>query len=314
MDHTIPPLKPKLLLVDGTSIVRRVFEAVKGDDTPERADGALNSSWGSFMRALREHEPTHFLAAFDHGGETWRHRLYPQYKVDRKPMSVHLSAALPGFLERLNNGGMRTLRVPDVEADDTLTTLALKAVERGFDVVLLASDKDLYKLLANDVRIYDHFQSEWRDEEWVKGRYGVAPEKMTDFLALMGDEVDGIPGVDGVGEKIAARLLGEYGDLEGVIAASDDIKGKLGERIRSSAAIARLSQQLATMRTDVPLGITPREIQLPAALVAHIQTMPQPRLVRTSPLAREIGQAHHSAQAAQSQSEPAPRQARRLRM
>jgi 5'-3' exonuclease len=313
MEHTLPPLKPKLLLVDGTSIVRRVFEAVKGDDTPERADGALNSSWGSFMRALREHEPTHFLAAFDHGGETWRHRLYPQYKVDRKPMSAHLSAALPGFLERLNNAGMRTLRVPDVEADDTLTTLALKAVERGFDVVLLASDKDLFKLLASGIRIYDHFQSEWRDAEWVRERYGVTPDKMTDFLALMGDEVDGIPGVDGVGEKFAARLLNQHGDLEGVIAASGDIKGKLGERVRDSFAAARLSQQLATMRTDVPLGITPREIQLPVALIAHIQTMPPPRLVRTSPMTREVGRAHQ-AQAAQSQSDPVASRARRLRM
>ena len=314
MEHLLPPQKPKLLLVDGTSIVRRVFEAVKGDDTPERAEGSLNSSWGSFMRALREHEPTHFLAAFDHGGETWRHRLFSQYKADRKPMSAHLHAALPGFLERLNSAGMRTLRVPDVEADDTLTTLALKAVERGFEVVLLASDKDLYKLLASGVCIYDHFQSEWRDAEWVQERYGVTPDKMTDYLALMGDDVDGIPGVDGVGEKIAARLLSEYGDVEGVIAASDDIKGKLGERLRDSFAVARLSRRLATMRTDVPLGLTPRDIQLPAALVAHIQTMPQPRLVRTSPMAREIGQAHQAAQAAQSQSEPVARQARRLRM
>jgi len=311
MEHTLPPLKPKLLLVDGTSIVRRVFEAVKGDDTPERAEGALNSSWGSFMRTLREHEPTHFLAAFDHGGETWRHRLYPQYKIDRKPMSAHLSAALPGFLERLNNAGMRTLRVPDVEADDTLTTLALKAVDRGFEVVLLASDKDLYKLLDSGVRVYDHFLSEWRDAQWVRERYGVTPDKMTDFLALMGDDTDGIPGVNGVGEKTAARLLNEYGDLEGVITAAGDIKGKLGERIRDSFAVARLSRQLATMRADVPLGITPRDIQLPAALVAHMQSMPQPRLVRTSPMARDIGPAH---QAAQAQATPAAGKTRRLKM
>lgn len=311
MEHTLPPLKPKLLLVDGTSIVRRVFEAVKGDDTPERAEGALNSSWGSFMRTLREHEPTHFLAAFDHGGETWRHRLYPQYKIDRKPMSAHLSAALPGFLERLNNAGMRTLRVPDVEADDTLTTLALKAVDRGFEVVLLASDKDLYKLLDSGVRVYDHFLSEWRDAQWVRERYGVTPDKMTDFLALMGDDTDGIPGVNGVGEKTAARLLNEYGDLEGVITAAGDIKGKLGERIRDSFAVARLSRQLATMRADVPLGITPRDIQLPAALVAHMQSMPQPRLVRTSPMARDIGPAH---QAAQAQAAPAAGKTRRLKM
>lgn len=277
--------KPKLLLVDGTSVVRRVFEAVKGGTDAKRAVGAMNSSWGSFMRALREHEPTHFLAAFDHGGETWRHRLFPAYKSGRKPVAPELLAELPGFLERMNNGGMRTLRVPDVEADDTVGTLALKAVARGFEVVVLASDKDLYKLLESGVRVYDHFQSEWRDSAWVRQRFGVEPAQMTDYLALMGDDVDGIPGVPDVGEKKAARLLAEYGTLDAVLAAAESIKGVLGQRLVESAGAARLSRQLATLKTDVPLGISPRDIQLPAHLVAHIQRMPEPTYVRTTPAA-----------------------------
>lgn len=285
MQHDPDSMKPKLLLVDGTSVVRRVFEAVKGGSDAERAVGAMNSSWGSFMRALREHEPTHFLAAFDYGGETWRHRLFSAYKSGRKPVAPELLAELPGFLERMNNGGMRTLRVPDVEADDTVTTLALKAVARGFEVVVLASDKDLYKLLESGVRVYDHFQSEWRDSAWVQQRFGVNPAQMTDYLALMGDDVDGIPGVPDVGEKKAARLLAEYGTLDAVLAAAESIKGALGQRLVESADAARLSRQLATLKTDVPLGITPRDIQLPAHLVAHIQRMPEPTYVRTTPAA-----------------------------
>jgi len=180
--------------------------------------------------------------------------------------------------------GMRSLTVPDVEADDTLATLALKAAERGFEVILLSTDKDLYRLLDSGVKVYDHFQSEWRDAEWVMNRFSVPPAKMTDYLALMGDESDGIPGIDQVGEKTAAKLLAEHGDLQGVLTNAAEIKGKLGERIRAGAAAAELSMALATMRTDVALGLTPRDIALPAALIAHIKTMPAPKLVRTSPM------------------------------
>jgi DNA polymerase-1 len=291
--------RPRLLLVDGTSVVRRIYEKVasvqagksaeKGQDSPELADGALKSSWGSFLRGLREHEPTHFLAAFDHGGQTWRHRVYPNYKADRKPMARCLAEALPGFLERMNNAGMRTLRVPDVEADDTIATLALKAVARGFEVILAASDKDMYKLLESGVKVYDHFQSEWRDADWVRNRFGVSPSQMTDYLALMGDETDGIPGIDGVGEKTAAKLLLEHGDLESVLAATD-IKGKVGERLRDGAGVARLSRALAALKTDVELGITPRDLRIPATLLAHVQTMPVPAIMRTTPSADAVAQ------------------------
>lgn len=274
--------KPKLLLADGTSIVRRVDKAVKGDDTAEKAEGTLRSSWGSFMRALREHEPTHFLAAFDHGGETWRHRLYTAYKEHREPMSAHLASQLPGFLERMNNSGLRTLRVPDVEADDTIASLALRAVARGFEVVVLASDKDLLKLLTAGVRVYDHFEPAWRDETWVMERFGVTPAQMTDYLALLGDDTDGIPGVAGVGEKTAARLLGDYGDLDGVLAAAANIKGKLGERLREGAGAARLSRALAELKTDVEMGISPNDIRLPQSMLEHALSLPSPKVVRTA--------------------------------
>lgn len=274
--------KPTLLLADGTSIVRRVDKAVKGEDTAEKAEGALRSSWGSFMRALREHEPTHFLAAFDHGGETWRHRLYPDYKAHREPMPTHLATQLPGFLERMNNAGLRTLRVPDVEADDTIATLALRAVARGFKVIVLASDKDMFKLLASGVCVYDHFEPAWRDETWVMERYGVTPAQMTDYLALLGDDTDGIPGVPGVGEKTAAKLLGEYGDLAGVLAAAPEIKGKLGERLREGAGSAQLSRALAALKTDVDLGISPNDIRLPRSMVEHALSLPTPKVLRTA--------------------------------
>lgn len=283
-----PPQKQKLLLADGTSIIRRVDKGVKGDDSLEKAEGTLRSSWGSFMRALREHEPTHFLAAFDHGGETWRHRLYPHYKEHREPAPPMLMSQVPGFLERMNNSGMRTLRVPDVEADDTIASLALRAVARGFEVVVLASDKDMFKLLPSGVLVYDHFESAWRDEQWVSERFGVSPGQMTDFLALMGDETDGIPGVPGVGEKTAAKLLREHGDLDGVLAAAPSIKGKLGERLREHAGDAHLSRELAALKTDVDLGISPKDIRLPQSILDRAMAIQAPHNIRTA----------HSAEAA----------------
>lgn len=286
MYSTLPHRIPKLLLLDGTGVVRRVWDAVQGEDTPERAEGALRSSWGSVLRGCREHEPTHFVAAFDHGGPTWRHRLDPHYKSGHQPPSQHLAAALPGFLDRSNAHGLRTLRMPDVEADDTIGTLAVKAASRGFEVVVLSTDKDMLALIQHGVLVYDHFQSEWRDEAYVQARFGISSRQMTDFLALMGDETDGIPGIAGIGPKTAARLLNTYGSLKHVLAAAPEIRGKLGERLRGHGAVARLSYELATLKTDVPMILSPRDIQIPASLVAHLSAMPAPRIVPTSPMLR----------------------------
>lgn len=284
MNLDIPNSKPKLLLADGTGIVRRVWDAIKGDDTAERAEGAVRSSVLSILRGLREHEPTHFLAAFDHGGETWRHRRYPHYKIDRTPMSAHLASAIPGLLVRLSEQGLQSRMVPDVEADDTLTTIARKAASRGFEVVVLTTDKDMLVLLAHGIQIYDHFQMVWRDKAYVAERYGILPHQMTDYLALTGDDSDCIPGVHGVGPKKASKLLNEFGDLEAILSAAHGIKGHLGEQLLLHADTARLSRDLATMKTDVELGLAPRDIQISAAMAAHIGSMPEPKIVRTSPM------------------------------
>lgn len=269
------PSKPVLLLIDGLNIVRRVYEAVPGDDSPAKADGAMASSWGSILRAIAETGPTHFLAAFDAGGPTWRHELYPQYKCGRKPMPQPLRDALPGLLARLNAAGLRTLTAPGVEADDTLSTLATKAIRRGFDVVVASTDKDMCRLIHDGVRVRDHFNSEWRDEAYVHAKYGIPSRLMGDLLALMGDETDGIPGIEGIGPKTAAKLLNEHGSLAGVLeAAFSDvapIKGAVGDKLRNQADLARMSFRLAAMRLDVPLGLSPNDIMLPPSVAVLVE-------------------------------------------
>jgi 5'-3' exonuclease len=282
----LPVPQPVLLLVDGMNVVRRVYEAVPGNDD-NKVEGVLASSWGSIMRALREHGPTHFLAAFDHGGPTWRHKLYPDYKVSRDPMAPALRESMPWFLGRLNEAGLRALSVPGVEADDVIATLAMRAIERGFRVIVLSTDKDLCRLVEHGVELRDHFKNCWRDQAWVRERFGVLPRQITDYLALVGDDMDDIPGVPGVGVKTAVKLLAEYGDVKGVLAAAPDIKGKLGESLRQNAPLAMLSFRLASLKLDVDLGrLTPRDIQLPQEMrFFPVPSSIHAALIQTAPAA-----------------------------
>lgn len=267
-----------LLLIDGLNIVRRVYEAIQEDDSPQKAEGALQSSRGSIQRALNNHKPTHFLAVFDAGGHTFRHDIYPQYKAGRKPMPDALRNALPGFLDSLNAEGLKATQVPGVEADDVIATLAIRAVSRGFTVIVLSTDKDLCALAEYGVLIIDHFKEILRDEAWIQDKHGVPSNKLRDYLALMGDASDNVPGIKGVGQKTAAQWIHQYGSLEGVLAAAKDIKGKLGDNLRSSIDVARLSQQLIQLKTDVDIQITPKELALHQN--APREQAPQPRRPR----------------------------------
>ncbi|MFK4705712.1 5'-3' exonuclease [Roseateles asaccharophilus] len=274
---------PKLLVIDGTGIVRRVNEAVSGEEEKARVQGVLKSSWESILRALREHEPTHVFVAFDHPGRGRRHEIYERYKEGRTPPSAELIEAMPGFIERLRNSGLMAMTVPGEEADDIITSLSIRAVARKFNVVVAsAGDKDLLALIVDGVQVFDHFKSQWRDHAWVKARYGVEPSQMVDFLSLMGDESDDIPGIRGVGETRAARLLAKYGTMDGVFANAAEITGKVGETIRSSQAEAELSRRLVQMNRDLDLGLSPRDLVLPAILQPYITEAPEPRLVRTN--------------------------------
>lgn len=259
------PASDVLLLADGLNIVRRVYEANPAPDSPDKADGAVKSSLASFRRALAEHRPTHFLAAFDHGGPTWRHEIYPQYKEKRKPMPAELLARLPDILEGLSDMGLAHCSVPGVEADDVIPTVGLhwKRTRPG-RVIVLSTDKDMAILLAADIEIRDHFKPEWRNEAWVQAKYGVPAALLGDFLALMGDSTDGIPGVAGIGQKTAAKLLLEFGSLTALLARAGEVKGKVGESLRASIAEAQLSKQLVDFKTDLTLGLTWRSLRCPA--------------------------------------------------
>lgn len=252
-----------LLAIDGLSIIRRIHEAIPVPDSAEKMVGTTRSCIASFRRLLDEVNPTHAVIAMDFGGHTWRHDLFADYKKNRKPMPEHLKEGLPNLLTELQQIGLQQVCVKGVEADDTLAGLAkLWGEKKATPVVIASGDKDMCQLMSDQVKIRDHFTSAWRDEAWLQAKFAVKSSQFGDYLALMGDNVDGIPGVEKVGSKTAAGWLSEYGDLETIIANAASIKGKIGEYLRRDVEMARLSRQLVSFKTDFPLGLTWKMLQL----------------------------------------------------
>lgn len=247
----------KLLAIDGLNIVRRVYEASPEPDSDLKASIALRHAFSSFRNVLETHAPTHVLAAFDYGGENWRHALYPRYREHRAPMPAVLREALPEFQERLQAAGVPVAMLPGVEADDVVATCVMRWLQenRG-EAIVATTDKDLHVLIAHGALVWDHFKNEWHDDAWVRNKFGVAPELLHDLLALMGDATDGVPGVSKVGMKTAAHLLNAYGSLDAVMAGAGILKTPLGERLRAEREILYLSRQLVQLKTDVRLGVT----------------------------------------------------------
>ena len=247
----------KLLAIDGLNIVRRVYEASPEPDSQDKAETALRHALSSFRKLLAAHQPTHVLPAFDFGGPTWRHVLYPRYREQRAPMPSFLRAALPQFHDRLAADGLHVLSIPEVEADDVIGTAVMRWLQEGRgEAIVATTDKDLHGLIAHGALVWDHFKGEWHDDAWVRNKFGVAPELLLDLLALMGDVTDGVPGVSKVGMKTAARLLNAYGDLDAVMAGAGILKTPVGERLRAEKDILMLSRQLVRLKTDVTLGVT----------------------------------------------------------
>ncbi len=247
----------KLLAIDGLNIVRRVYEASPEDDSADKAKTALRHALSSFRKLIATHAPTHVLAAFDFGGPTWRHDLYPRYREQRAPMPSFLREALPGFHDKLAAEGLHVVMIAQVEADDVIGTAVLRWLAEGRgEAIVATTDKDLHGLIANGALVWDHFKSEWHDDAWVRAKFGVAPEQLVDLLALMGDVTDGVPGVSKVGMKTAAKLLGAYGNLDAVMAGAGILKTPIGERLRAERDVLYLSRQLVALKTDVKLGVT----------------------------------------------------------
>ena len=245
-----------LLLVDGSSYLFRAFYALPDLRTLTGfPTGAIRGVIGMLRKLANDYEDSPVAVVFDIGGKTFRNELYPEYKANRPPMADDLRVQIQPIFDIIEAMGMPLLRVPDVEADDVIGTLALEATRTGRRTVISTGDKDMAQLVSEHVTLINTMTDTELDREGVVEQYGVGPERIVDYLALMGDSVDNIPGVPKVGPKTAAKWLVMYGSLEEVIAHSGAVKGKIGDNLRNSLGMLPLSQKLATIRCDLDLGV-----------------------------------------------------------
>lgn len=253
--------KPTLLLIDASGWIFRAYHGLPPLTSPSgESSGAVYGFAQMLKRMHKDIKAEYIAVVFDAGAKTFRNDLYPDYKATRSATPEDLKPQFPLVLELVRACGLPLLVVPDVEADDVIGTLAVQGQAAGMKVVVITGDKDMAQLVNDDVTLLDTMKNRVMDAAAVREKFGVDPAQIIDYLALMGDASDNIPGVAGVGEKTAAKLLNEHGTLAGVVAAAPTVKGKLGENLRAGLPLLPLCQQLTTIRTDVPLPLTLAEL------------------------------------------------------
>ncbi len=263
----------RLVLIDGSSYLYRAFHALPPlTNAHGEPTGALFGVV-NMLRAILKAQPDYAAFVADAPGPTFRDELYPAYKANRQATPDDLIAQVEPMLAIVEALGFPILRVTGVEADDVIGTLATRAHADGIDVTISTGDKDFAQLVRPGIALVNTMTNTTLDEAAVFDKFGVRPEQIVDYLALMGDSVDNIPGVEKCGPKTAAKWLAEYGSLDAVIANADKVGGKIGENLRKALPQLPLSRQLATIRTDVPLDGGPADLRLRERDVAALREL-----------------------------------------
>lgn len=250
-----------LLLVDGTSYIYRAYHAMPElTNSKNEPTGAIYGVINMLRRLLKEYQPNLMAVIFDAKGKTFRHQLYASYKATRPPMPDDLKSQLKPLYEIVGAMGLPLLCVEGVEADDVIGTLAKQASKLGLNTVISTGDKDMAQLVDGHVSLINTMSNTAMDVNGVAEKFGIGPGLIVDYLTLMGDTSDNIPGVAKVGPKTAVKWLLEYGSLDAVVANANNIGGKVGENLRNSIDQLPLSKQLATIECSVNLALGPKEL------------------------------------------------------
>ncbi|MBV1899339.1 MAG: DNA polymerase I [Cycloclasticus sp.] len=250
-----------LVLVDGSSYLFRAYHALplltnsKGEYT-----NAILGVTNMLKKLVETYPEAYFGVIFDAPGKTFRNDMYPEYKANRASMPDELREQIKPLHQLIKAMGLPLVMEPGVEADDVIGTLAKQAEEEDLNVVISTGDKDIAQLVTNKTSLINTMNNQWLDEEGVKEKFGVPPNMIIDYLALMGDTSDNIPGVPKVGPKTAAKWLNAYGSLDEIIAKADEVKGKVGESLRDHLDAIPLSKELVTIKCDVPLDKAPADL------------------------------------------------------
>jgi len=253
--------KPPFILVDGSSYLFRAYHALPPlTNSQGEATGAIVGVVNMLRKLLQEYHPEHIAVVFDAPGGTFRNELYEAYKAHRPPMPDDLRQQIEPLHRIVEAMGLPLLMVPGVEADDVIGTLSTRASKQGMETLISTGDKDLAQLVDQRTTLINTMNDTLLDPRGVEQKFNVRPDQIIDYLALVGDPVDNIPGVPKCGPKTAAKWLAKYGTLDQLMAHADEIKGKVGEYLRDSLEMLPLSRELTRIRRDLDLPLDPRQL------------------------------------------------------
>ena len=258
--------QPPLILVDGSSYLYRAFHALPPlTNSQGQPTGAVYGVINMLRKLIDSYQPCYMAVVFDARGKTFRDELYSDYKANRPSMPEELSSQVGPLLELVGALGLPLLQVEGVEADDVIGTLAKQAAESGWQTLISTGDKDMAQLVNDRVTLINTMNNLVLDSDGVVEKFGVRPEQIIDYLALMGDSSDNIPGVPKVGPKTAAKWLNQYGSLDELVAHAGEIKGKVGENLRAFINQLPLSKDLTTIRCELDLEQAPADLEIKPA-------------------------------------------------
>ena len=269
-------MKPPLILVDGSSYFYRAFHALPPLTTSKGfPTGAIYGVANMVKRLIKTYDPSLVAVIFDARGKTFRNDWYPEYKAHRPPTPPDLSMQFEPLLALLKAMGLPIISISGVEADDVIATLALQAAAQGLEVLISTGDKDMAQLVNQHISLINTMSNERLDPAAVEAKFGIRPDQIIDYLSLVGDSADNVPGVHKCGPKTAVKWLHQYGSLDGLIAHADQIPGKIGESLRQSLAHLPLSKRLITLKTDVELDLGPLDLLIQDPDTASLQSLSQ---------------------------------------
>ena len=268
-----------LILIDALNLIRRIYAVQErpfvqnkmqlNDELAKKTQRQVlfntqNACTNALEKILKQQQASHALAVFDSQQPCWRYKLYADYKKGRKKMSAHLANELPAIQDAFLQLGVDSLVSEEDEADDLIATLATKMALHGQHVTIVSTDKGFLSLLSPTIHIYDYFNRRYLDEQHVKNKFDIKPTQLIDLWTLTGDSTNKIPGVAGIGQINAAKLLNQYGSLNAIL-NSDDIKPTIKEKLNKSTKQITLSRKLLTLKQNIPLGFNLKDIRLDTA-------------------------------------------------
>lgn len=248
-----------LLIVDAMNLIRRIYAAAADSEMPLEA--TRSRCLAAIARNAQQGAATHVVMVFEEKCHTWRHALWPDYKAGRPPMPEALQQDLPELQRYFRQCGLYCLELSGWEGDDVVASLASKAAFAGLQVTILSTDKGFCQLVNGRLTVRNHFDRFSWDDEMVQQKFALKPQQLPDFWALTGDTTNHLPGVAGIGPKTAGQLLDRFGSLDVLLVQRQQCEGRVRQALEQYWEAALLTRVLATLRTDVPLGLNLHEFR-----------------------------------------------------